>query len=267
MITIYPHNTPIIAHIFNYPIRYYGLIMAIVFLVGVLFSYYLFKKKYNNATADLFFDYAPILIISSIIGARLFYVFASWEFYSDNLIEIFMINHGGLSIFGSIIAGLATIFIISKVKKFDFKKHLDVIAVVFPLCQAIGRFGNYFNQEAYGAPANGFIRLFVDEKFRYAQYKNIEFYHPTFLYESFFDLIIFFILMRLFFTKKQLNSGVISCLYLIFYAVVRFFIESIRLDSVLNVGNIPIVQIICIIVFIVSLFVLYFICRNKNLQY
>ncbi len=264
MITIYPHNTPIIANIYNYPIRYYGLIMAIVFLVGVLFSYYLFKKKYNNTTANLFFDYAPIVIISSIIGARLFYVFASWEFYFNNLIEIFMINHGGMSIFGSIIAGLATIFILSKVKKFDFKKHLDIIAVVFPLCQAIGRFGNYFNQEAYGAPTNGFIRLFVDEKFRYIQYKNIEFYHPAFLYESFFNFLIFIFLLFLLFKCKNLKDGTISALYLLLYSIVRFFIEGIRIDSVCNIFNMPIAQVFSILIFIFALIYLIFLNKKRT---
>lgn len=261
-IIIYPPKTPIFAYIFDYPIRYYGLIMGMVFVIGVFFAYHLFKKKYNVSTADLFFDYAPIVIICSIIGARLFYVFASWEFYSKNLLEIIMINHGGLSIFGSIISGFFAILLLSKIKKFDLKKHLDIIALTFPLCQAIGRLGNYFNQEAYGAPTDGFLKLFVEEKFRLDQYKNVEFYHPTFLYEGFFNFLIFIFLLYLF-RCKNLKSGTIAALYLVLYSIVRFFVEGIRIDSVCNIGKFPIAQIFSLLIFVTATISLFYINKKR----
>ena len=175
-----------------------------------------------------------------------------------------MINHGGLSIFGAILAGIISIYVLSKTKKFNFTEHVDVIAVVFPLCQAIGRFGNYFNQEAYGAPCNSFIKLFVDKEYRYAQYSNIEYYHPTFLYESMLDIIIFLILFFSLFKFKNLKTGTITALYLVFYSFVRYFIEGIRIDSVLNVGNYPIAQIFSILIFVIGLISLILINKKRT---
>lgn len=260
---IYPPKSPILINIFDYPIRYYGLIMAITFLVGIIVAYFIFKKRYDVKTADLFFDYAPLVIFFSVLGARLFYVLASWDYYSKNLIEIFMINHGGLSIFGAILAGVVVIYVLSKIKKFSFGKNIDVVAAVFPLCQAIGRFGNYFNQEAYGAPCDGFIKLFVDEKYRYAKYSNVEYYHPTFLYESLFDLLIFLLLFFVLFKFKTLKTGTITSLYLILYSLVRYIIEGIRIDSVLNIANFPIARLFSILIFIFGIISLIIINKKR----
>lgn len=262
-ITIYPPSSPIIGYVFNYPIRYYGLIMAVVFLFGVIISYFIFKKKYSVVTANLFYDYVPFVIIFSVFGARMFYVLASWEFYKTNLIEIFMINHGGLSIFGAIIAGLFSIFVLSKLKKFDFKQHLDVISTVFPLCQAIGRIGNYFNQEAYGLPTNGLLKLYVQEQYRYLSYKNIEFYHPTFLYEGILDLLIFIVLFFVLFKYKNIKDGSIAALYLLLYSVARFIIEGIRIDSVCNLANLPIARFFSILIFLFSLIALLILNKKR----
>ncbi len=250
---IYPAKTPILGHLFGFPVRFYGLIMAIVFTVGVIFSYLLIKKKYSIKESDLFSDYSPLVILVSLVGARIFYILGSFDYYINNPKEIIMLNHGGLSIFGAIFFGLAILFFLSKKMSFNYYAHLDVIAVVFPLCQAIGRFGNYFNQEAFGLPSNSFFKLYVDEIYRPEKYLDFQYFHPTFLYESIFDIIIFLILLTLFLFKNNLKKGTIACLYLILYSVVRFTIEGIRIDSVLNFSNIPIVQIICVLVFFISI--------------
>lgn len=239
--------------------------MAFVFLLGVIISVILLNKKVSKNDSDLFLDYSPTIILFSIIGARLFYVLASFEFYFKNPKEIIMINHGGLSIFGAIIFGILTFYFLSKKNKFDFLIHIDVIAVTFPLCQAIGRFGNFFNQEAYGAPYDGFLKLFVSKYYRKPQFLDVEYYHPAFLYESFFDLIIFFILLTLFFKNKKLKNGSIAAIYLILYSIIRFFIEGIRIDSVLNLASIPIAKIISIIIFILGLSCLIFL-NKKHAQ-
>lgn len=255
---ITPPDSPTIFEISNFSIRYYGFIMSLVFLIGVVVSYFLFKNKLGTKDADVFIDYSPLVIIFSIIGARLFYVFASLNFYLNNPLEILMINHGGLSIFGAILFGVLSLYALSKINKFNFLAHIDIIAVVFPLCQAIGRFGNYFNQEAYGKPTNGVIRLFVDEKFRRPEFINVEYYHPTFLYESILDLFIFIFLFILFMKNKK--DGTIVCWYLILYSIVRFIIEGIRIDSVLNIGQIPIARVLSLIIFLVSIV---FLMKNK----
>ena len=158
---IYPAKTPILGQIYGCPIRYYGVIMALAFVVGIVFAYYLFNKKLSKIEANYFLDYSPIVIFASIVGARLFYIIGALDYYLMYPKEMIMLNHGGLSIFGAIFFGLIAIFALSKKYSFNFLSHLDVIAVVFPLCQALGRWGNYFNQEAYGLPTNGVIKLFV----------------------------------------------------------------------------------------------------------
>ena len=257
-------QSPIIGYVFKYPIRYYGLIMAFVFFLGVVLAYLLFRFKKSKDYADTFLDYSPLVIFVAIIGARLFYVLGSLEFYIARPSEIFLINHGGLSIYGAIIFGLLTLLFISKKKNFSFLEHLDMIAVVFPLCQAIGRFGNYFNQEAFGMPANCGIKLFVDVAYRPIESTNVAYYHPTFLYESVLDLIIFSILLGVFLKNKNLKNGIISCVYLILYSITRFFIEAIRIDSVLNFFGIPIAQWISLFVFIFSIIGIVLILRNKK---
>lgn len=253
---IYPPKSPIIGTFFDYPIRYYGLIMAFTFVLGISLGYFLIKRKISKQDSELFLDYSPLVIFFSVIGARLFYIFGDLNYYLKNPLEIIMINHGGISIFGAIFMGLLSLYLLSKNKKFDFLKHLDIIAVVFPLCQAIGRFGNYFNQEAYGAPTNGFLKLYVDKYHRYENFINYDFFHPTFLYESILDLFLFFILLNVLFIKNNFKKGTIACIYLISYSTIRLFIEQIRVDSVLNIGNIPIVQLICILVLILSILTL-----------
>lgn len=261
---IYPPKSPIFCTIFNYPIRFYGVIMSIVFILGILLGYFLIRKKISNKDSDLFLDYSPLIILFSIIGARFFYILGDLKFYLKNPIEIIMINHGGISIFGAIFAGLISLYLLSKIKKFDFLSHCDVLAVVFPLCQSIGRFGNYFNQEAYGSPTNGYLKLYVDEYYRYKNFINYEFFHPTFLYESIFNLFLFLILLYILFKINNLKKGTIACIYFVVYSIIRLFIEQIRIDSVLYVGNIPIVQVICIIVLVLSLFTLISLYKKRT---
>lgn len=247
---------PVFFHILSYPIRYYGIIMSLAILTGIFLSEYIVKLKHNAKTLEIFQDSIPPTIIFSIIGARLFYVLGLYNYYVQNPSEIFMINHGGISIWGAIIFGIISILIYSKIKKVSFLKYVDFYALVIPLCQAIGRFGNYFNQEAYGKPTDGIIKLFIDESHRNSEFFNIQYYHPTFLYEAILDFIIFILLFGIYRKNKILKSGTIFYLYLIFYSSVRFFIETIRIDSILNLGSLKIAQVICILCFGVSVFFL-----------
>ena len=253
---IYPPTSPIFCNLFGYPIRYYGIFMSFSFLVGLCLVYFLLKYTLTKKDCDLFLDYSSVLIFFSILGARLFYVLGDLAFFIQYPKEIILINHGGMSIYGAILVGILGLYVLSVKKKFNFWKHCDVIAVVFPLCQAIGRFGNYFNQEAFGKPANSFIRLFVDLQYRPNSMQNYEYFHPTFLYESALNFTLFCFLLVIFLKFKNLKTGTILLLYLIFYSVIRFFIESIRIDSVLNIGFMPIAQAISISIFIISIFIL-----------
>lgn len=261
-IILFPPDNPLAFSIFNIPIRWYGIVLSIAIFTGIIFSSYLVCKFISKKDYEQYLDFMPIIIIFAIIGARLFYVAANLEYYSKNIFEIFLINHGGISIYGAILFGLLAIFIYSKIYKFYLAKYLDIMAVTMPLCQSIGRWGNFFNQEAYGAPYDGAIKMYISEKFRYIQYKNIDFYHPTFLYESILDLLLFFILMTIFLKYKNIKTGVLCCLYLISYAIIRIIVESFRIDSTLNICNIPIATIISSTVAIVSVIVLIYIYKK-----
>ncbi len=253
---IHSPNNPIFCQIFNLTVRWYGLFLTIALFCGVLLSYFLIKKKCSEKDADSFLDISPFLILFSIVGARIFYVIGDWEFYSNNLSEIFLINHGGISIYGAIIFGLIFCVFYSYFKKFNPLKYLDIFAVALPLSQAIGRWGNFFNQEAYGMPANGFLKLYISPDHRLAQYKNIDFYHPVFLYESILDFLVFLVLMFIYLKFKNLKTGTIVCFYLFLYAIIRFFLEYIRLDSILDCFGLHIAQIISLGFIIFSLIAL-----------
>lgn len=249
-------NSPIEStafYILNFPIKFYGIIMSSAILIGIILSIYLYSKNNSQKETELFSDSIPITTISSIIGARIFYVIGDFNYYKENLTEIIKINHGGISIWGAIIFAIATIFFYSKTKKINFLKYLDYYSLVMPLCQAIGRWGNFFNQEAYGLPTSGIIKLYIDEKHRYHNLSNINYYHPTFLYESILDLIIFMVLFLIYKKEGTKKNGKIFYLYLILYSIIRIIIEQIRIDSILNIGSFSIATIISIFILLIAL--------------
>ncbi len=255
-IVLYSPDNPIAFYIFNFPIRFYGIFLSLAIFIGIAFAYFTLKKLYSKKEAELLLDILPIVIIFSIIGARLFYIFSDLKFYLKNPNEIIMINHGGLSIFGALTAGIISFYIISKKHKINFFKYADIIACALPLSQAIGRWGNFFNQEAYGLPSEGIIKLYIDTMHRKAQYIDSEYYHPTFLYESFLNLFVFVLLVTILFKFKNIKQGSIFLIYLMCYSLLRFFVESIRIDSLLYIFSMPVAQVICIIVFLTSALVL-----------
>ena len=193
-------NSTVAFYIFKYPVKYYGLCISLAIFCGLFLSYFLMKKKFDKIIVENFIDNSPFIILFSILGARLFYVIGDYKFYLNNLNEIFLINHGGISIYGAILFGIIYLVFYCKKKRISFWNLSDCLAVTMPLSQSIGRWGNYFNQEAFGIPANGFIKLFVDYQYRPFEFKTISYYHPTFLYESVLDFILFLVLL-LFFLK------------------------------------------------------------------
>ncbi len=257
-------KTPIIFSIFNYQVHWYGIILVIAISVGLSFTYYLIKKNINKTEAEDFLDFSPLLIISSLVGARLFYIIGSFEFYKNNPKEIFLINHGGISIWGAIIFGIFAFYLYLKKKKYNISEYFDFIALAMPISQAIGRWGNFFNQEAYGKPTNSFIKLYIGNNHRYSEYYDIDFYHPTFLYESVLNIVLFVALLFIFSKFKNLKKGTIFYLYLIFYGIIRIFVEHFRIDSVLYVDNFPIAQVISFFVIIFAGFGLLNINKNNR---
>ncbi|MEZ0535656.1 prolipoprotein diacylglyceryl transferase [Caldicellulosiruptoraceae bacterium PP1] len=239
---------PIAFSIFGIEIRWYGVIISIAFLLGFLLALYNAKKQDFNI--EYIYDVVLISTPFAIIFARLYYVVFNFDFYKGNIKEILSIRHGGLAIYGGIIGSLISAFIYSKIKKISLLKLLDICAPSLILGQAIGRWGNFINQEAYGTQTDLPWRMGV---YDINLNKRIE-VHPTFLYESVWNFIVFIILF-LFFNKKRRFDGQIFLYYIILYALGRFFIEGLRTDS-LMIGNYRISQVVSIILFILGIVLL-----------
>lgn len=241
---------PILFSIGDFNIMWYGFLIGIGFLLSFLIAYYNAPK--SNISRDFMLDLVIILVPSAIIGARLYYVIFSWAEYKDNLIEILNIRGGGLAIHGGLIMCFLTGYMLSRKKKVDFLKASDLCASVIPLGQAIGRWGNFFNEEAHGGPTS----------LPWAQIINGVGYHPTFLYESLWCFGIFILLLWLFLKKYQFKGQILS-LYMILYSLERFFVEGLRTDS-LMIGPLRQAQVISIVFFVLGLILYFSLKRNSN---
>ena len=200
-------------------VMWYGILIAIGMMLAVFIATKEAKRVGYNE--DYIMDLCLFMIPIGIIGARAYYVIFSWQDYAGNLSEIFNIRGGGLAIHGGIIAGLLTAFIYSKIKKLDFFKLMDIVVLGLPLAQAIGRWGNFINKEAHGGPTDLPWGIIVDGQK----------VHPTFLYESIWNLVLFAVLMKL--RKNKKYQGQLMAVYMTVYSFGRFFIEGLRTDSLM----------------------------------
>lgn len=246
--------SPIAISIGNIKIRWYSILILIAFYVGYLIFYKRGRKK-GISTIHLN-DMSFYLVIFCILGARIYYCLFNLDYYSNNIIEIFKIWQGGLAIHGGIIAGIIFLIIYTKKHRIDLLDVTDSIAPSLALGQAIGRWGNFFNMEAYG-PATTFFelrRLHIPRFIIDGMYINGTYYHPTFFYESIGCLIIFIILI-LIGRKSNIKYGKITGIYFVLYGIIRFFIESLRQDS-LMLSSFKIAQIVSIFMIVVGILLL-----------
>ena len=243
-------------------IRWYSVLI----ITGIFLSYYIARRRaekegVNPEHLDEVLVYG---IIAGVIGARIYYVAFRWDYYSKNFSEIFKIWHGGLAIHGAVIAAILTGFLYTRLKKnvsFTFLQGLDTFTGVLPLGQAIGRWGNFFNYEAFGVPTNLPWKMFVPENFRPMEFRNYEYFHPTFLYESLWDFLVFYAL-TVYYRKYRKRFGEITALYLILYSIGRFFIEGLRVDS-LMLGNYRIAKIISLIFIAIGIILLIYLRSSQ----
>lgn len=233
-------------------IRWYSIIMMVAILLGS--SIVLKEAKKKGFTEEFISNLFFYTIICAVIGARLYYVAFNFSAYQNDLFGILRIWEGGLAIHGGIIGGLLFIIYYTRKYKVNTLLLLDVIVVGLIIGQVLGRWGNFANGEAYG-PITTYETLkglFIPEFIIEGMKINGIYYHPTFLYESILNLIGFIILIlaRKF---KYLKVGNLTSIYLIWYGIVRFFIESLRQDS-LMLGSLKIAQIVSLIMIIVGIF-------------
>ena len=240
MINISPSS--ILFEIGQFKIHWYGFIMVLAILVAIYVINKLAKKKgYNIKQLENLYFY---VIIMGLIGARLYEVlFFNWSYYQSNLLNIFKIWNGGLAIQGTILFGIVTVYIFCKKNKLIFWKYTDLLVLGLILGQTIGRWGNFFNQELYGRVSNLPWAIYIE--------RTANFHHPVFLYESILNLILFFILLKLF--KKGYFNGFITLLYLAGYSLIRFCMEFIRIDPAPLVLGLRLPQLVSFLVIIVSI--------------
>jgi len=230
---------------------------AIMILIGIIIAWILTlgESKRNGLPKFFITNLMFYCIIFGIIGARIYYVVFNLDYYTSSPLEIIKIWNGGLAIHGGIIAGLITTIIYSKKYKVNVLKVLDIIAPSVILAQGIGRWGNFFNQEAYGSEVSlSFLKSLHIPSFIIKGMKiDGIYYHPTFLYESIFCLLGFLLLVG-FRSSKSTKTGSTFSLYLIWYGILRFFIESLRTDS-LMLGNVKVAQLVSIVMVVIGLMI------------
>lgn len=231
--------------IFGIDIMWYGVLIGIGFIMATIISYK--RAPRLGIKPDHFIDLMIWLIPSAIIGARAYYVIFNWSMYAGDWASIFNTRNGGLAVHGGILLGVLTTYLVCKVDKEDYLSMLDLCGPVLALGQAIGRWGNFFNEEAHG----------VETDLPWAQIIDGKGYHPTFLYESIWCFLLFLFLVW-FSNHRRTFRGQIICLYFMLYSFERFFVESLRTDS-LMIGSLRQAQVISIVLFAAGLiFYIYF---------
>lgn len=236
---------PILVELGPLTVRWYGLLIATAVLIGVNLSQYLAKRRHINP--DLLGDLAIWLVVGAIPAARLYYVLFEWSEYAQHPERIIAIWQGGIAIHGAILGGMVAALIFARLKQVSFWQLADLIAPSLILGQAIGRWGNFFNSEAFGRPTNLPWKLFIPLERRPPEFANFEYFHPTFLYESLWDLTVFGLLLTLFFRGLQrqphIKVGTLFLVYLAAYSLGRLWIEGLRTDS-LMLGPLRMAQIV-----------------------
>lgn len=252
------HPKAILSTIGPISIHWYGLAIVIGIILAILITLYI--AKLYNIKRDLVFDLAFYLLIFGIIGARLYDVLLFLPYYINSPISVFKIWEGGMAIHGGIIAGILTIYFFAKKHNLSFWKLSSLITPGIALGQAIGRWGNYFNQELFGLPSSLPWSIPIDIANRPINYIQNIYFHPTFLYESLGNLLIAIILILIIyyiFKKGKLNNKsfiIITALYMVLYSILRFSLEYIRLDKApyfLGLRWPQVISIIIIIIFII----------------
>lgn len=239
---------PVAFTIFGLGIRWYAILITAGIGIGTVLA--MLEAKRVGYDPDTIVDLLLWAIPAAVIGARAYYVIFEWDYFKNNLTEIFATRNGGLAIYGAIIGALIVGYLFVRSRKLDFLKICDITAPSLILGQAIGRWGNFINQEAHGGVVSqqfiSHFPMFIQKQ----MFINGQYYQPTFLYESVWDIAVFILLMC--FRKHKRQNGEVLALYLIFYSIGRFYIEGLRTDS-LMLGPLRISQVVSIVFAVLGL--------------
>lgn len=245
----------------------YGLIVG----AAILFASSLIERKYKKLgySEDSYYKIGILVLVSSIVFARIWHIFTDFYLYQNNLIEALYVWNGGLSIFGGILGGffalVAAVRLFKEFQHIKVLKLLDIAVFGLPIGQSVGRLANYVIQELYGLPSNGFLKIFIDKEHRLPGYEDKMYYHPLFLYEMI--LMLLFGLAVYFFEKQKrlpkVGSGKLFAIYVLYYSIVRFFLDFIRIDkTVVEPFGVGVNQLVLLGVIILTVIFI----RKKNVK-
>lgn len=253
--------------VFGFHIAFYGIVIAFGMLCASLFISW--NAKHYGEDSDRYYNLTILSIIAGIMGARLYYVVFSWDLYKDNIFSILNLRAGGLAIYGGIIGGSVLVYIYTRKNHLSMTKACDIMFPGVAIGQIFGRFGNFFNREAFGEYSDNFLRMglpitsvrssldITEEMVKNSQeISGIEFIfvHPTFLYESLWNIGVLALLILI--GKKAVGDGRVLAAYLFCYGIGRFLIERLRTDQLLIMNtNIPISMVVSLICIIIALYI------------
>ena len=248
----------------GFTIAYYGIVIGIGIIGGLMLVQW--QAKRTGQDPEMYLDLAMIAVVLSIIGARVYYVVFAWDMYKDDLLSIFNIRNGGLAIYGGVLTAIATVFVFAKVRKQPFGLLTDTAGLGLILGQVVGRWGNFFNREAFGGYTDNLLAMQLpvsavrrsdisaDLAAHIMNVGGIDYIqvHPTFLYESLWNLCV--LLFLIWYSPKKKFHGEVFCLYLLLYGIGRFWIEGLRTDQLIFFGTgLAVSQMLAVAMVVVSL--------------
>ncbi|MDY6011379.1 prolipoprotein diacylglyceryl transferase [Clostridium sp.] len=255
-------NNPVAFDLFGFEVMWYGILIGFGIVLAFILAYKNAKKKGLNF--DVLIDIFLVSFPCAIIGARAYYVIFEWSNYKDDLLSIFNIRQGGLAIHGGLIGAFLAAFIYTRIKKIKFLAYADLVAPSIILAQAVGRWGNFMNSEAHGDVVSKEFILKFPKFIQDGMYINGQYYNPTFLYESIWDILVCIILVAILYKVKKGYEGVVISSYMILYSIGRFFIEGLRTDSLMFLG-LRMAQLISLAGIILGvIFIFIIVKKNKN---
>ncbi|MCX5954902.1 MAG: prolipoprotein diacylglyceryl transferase [Cyanobacteria bacterium] len=241
MLAVFTSPGPLVFQLGPLALRWYGLLIATAVLLGLLLAMRLGRRR--GIDPNLIADLLPVLVAGAVIGARAYYVALEWRQYQGHWIDALAIWRGGIAIHGALIGGSLATVLFCRWRRQPFWALLDVLVPAVALGQAIGRWGNFFNSEAFGLPTELPWKLTIPIQNRPIEFLDAETFHPTFLYESLWNLGVLALLLALFRAASrgriQLPAGALSCVYLMAYSSGRLWIEALRLDPLCLLSDPP----------------------------